>query len=78
MSDIAIPDKFKDAAKEIIAICKRIGAEHVFVNIRPRCIIGEWRHDVIVEWHHGRHGEEENRIKVSSKIDLECVVKEKP
>lgn len=79
MSDIKhnIPEDFIAYARECAALAKKYDFSSVAISIRPS-FSHTWRDQVTVNWDQGRHGEDSNKINVSSTVHVyEKIIPEK-
>jgi hypothetical protein len=67
MSDI--PLDIQEFCKAVAKVAKDHGMSNLHGTFRPNWK-SEWRHDVSFSWEQGRHGENADRITISSQVTI--------
>ena len=77
MSESTIPQKYIEFCKAVSALASSAGFERLGVTITPGFSSG-WDDDIQLKWEPGRHGEDSNRLYITSTVRIHTKIVEPP
>lgn len=70
---ITIPENHQAFCKELAALARKHGLRELTVQYTPG-FDDPWRHRISLRWDAGRHGEDENKIYITSQVDVNAKI----
>ena len=64
---VTIPERHQEFCKAVARLCREHSMESVTITYRPG-FGDEWDGDISAMWEQGRHGEDSDRIYISSNV----------
>lgn len=65
-TETSIPEKHVEFAKAVARLAKEMGIQNMNVTYRPSYFRDDWKGDISIYWEQGRHGEDADKVRVSS------------
>jgi hypothetical protein len=64
-----LPDEYVEFCKQVAKLAAKLKLDRMSMTIRPG-YDSTWQSDINMNWNTGRHGDEEEAVRISSQVEI--------